>query len=212
MKYSASAEQAYYSQRWPDQALPYRHLERYIKTWLPEASTLFRGKTVLDIGAGEATYTRMLSEVYAPEHIVACELFRQRMLPAKRASTASNLHFVAGSCFSLPFADRTFDVVFGSFVLHQLPELNCIVMEIDRVLKPTGHYVGIEPNPHNMIVKYRFFRGRHSRNQYLLNEMHLSVFRTYGYALDIRYFFARFPRVRDRWRATCLGIVAQKGA
>lgn len=211
MKYSTSAEQAYYSQSWPTKALPYLHLERYISTWLPEAQRLLSGKSVLDIGAGEATYTRMLAEVFAPGLVVACELFPQRILPAKRDSRAANLSFVAGSCFGLPFANHTFDVVFGSLVLSQLPELGRVVGEIDRVLRPGGYYIGIEPNPRNAIVVYRFLRGRHSKNQYLLKESHLSVFRTRGYQLDVRYFFARFPSIRDRWRSMCMGIVAAKG-
>lgn len=211
MKYSVSAEQAYYSQKWPTKALPYRHLEKYVSTWLPEAPELLSAKAILDVGAGEATYTRMLAEVFAPQLIVACELFPQRILRAKQDSRAENLKFVAGSCFALPFPNRVFDVVFGSLVLSQLPELSRVVAEVDRVLKPGGYYIGIEPNPRNPLVLYRFFRGRHSKNQFLLNESHLSVFRDHGYRLDVRYFFARFPHIRDRWRSMCMGIIAAKG-
>src|SRR5438552_15193398 len=96
-------ERSYYSKNWPTQALPYRHLKRYLDAWLPEALGLLSGKSVLDIGAGEATYTRMLAETYSPRRVVACELFLERMLPASRENRARNLQVAAGSCFGLPF-------------------------------------------------------------------------------------------------------------
>lgn len=211
-RYSMADEQAYYSQRWPTRALPYLHLKSYIEPWLPEARALLAGKIVVDVGAGEATYTRMLAETYAPARVVACELFRERMLPAKRDNHSDRVSFVAGSCFALPFAQASVDAVFGSFILHQLPELDRAVAEIDRVLKLGGCYIGIEPNPRNPVVLYRFARGRHSTNQYLLDESHLNVFSGRDYEVEVRCFYARFPRLRSRWLTTCMGILARKGA
>ena len=203
-------ERSYYSKNWPTQALPYRHLKRYLDAWLPEALGLLSGKSVLHIGAGEATYTRMLAETYSPRRVVACELFLERMLPASRENRARNLQFVAGSCFGLPFADRTFDAVFASLVLHQLPDLERAIDEIDRVLKPGGCFIGIEPNPYNLVVLYRFFRGRRSRNQYLLNESHILEFVSRGFDLSVRYFYGRFPKLRSRFLTTCIGVLAKK--
>src|SRR5207249_2907044 len=100
-RYSLEEERAYYSKGWPTRALPYKHLRSYVHAWLPEAPGLLSGKSLLDIGAGEATYTRMLAETYSPRHVIACELFLERMLPAARENEAKNLHFVAGSCFGL---------------------------------------------------------------------------------------------------------------
>lgn len=210
LKYSLADEKAYYSQNWPSRALPYKHLQGYIDCWLPEAARLLEGKVVLDIGAGEATYTRMLAETYSPSRLVACELFPERMMPAMRDNASENLSFVAGSCFRLPFADITFDAVFGSLILHQLPDLELAIAEIDRVLKPGGTYIGIEANPYNAIISYRYLRGRHSKNQFLLNESHLSKFTSKGFSVDIRFFYARFPSLRNRFLTTCMGIIAKK--
>ena len=212
LKYSVAAEKAYYSRNWPSRALPYKHLQSYIDCWLPEAERLFGGKLVLDIGAGEATYTRLLVELYSSSRLVACDLFPERMMPAMRDNTSANLNFVAGNCFCLPFADFTFDVVFGSGVLSQLPDLHLAIAEINRVLKIGGAYIGIEPNPYNPIILYRFLRGRHSKNQYLLNESHLSVFTEGGFSVDLRFFYARFPSLRSRVLTTCMGIIAIKGS
>jgi len=209
-KYSFEDEKAYYSKRWPTQAEPYEHLKDYVAAWLPEAPSLISGKSVLDIGAGEATYTRMLAETYSPHRIVACELFPERMLQAARENAAENLHFVAGSCFALPFADRSFDAVFGSLVLSQLPDLDRVIDEIDRVLTSGGCFIGIEPNPYNAIVLYRFLMGEHSKNQYLLSRSDLGRFAAKGFDVDIRYFYGRFPKLHSKFLTTCIGVLAKK--
>src|SRR5262245_26459391 len=100
--FSYDAEKQYYSQRWPEGAKPYLHLERYLRCWL-EPDQLFRGNRVLDIGAGELTYTRLIADRFGPKEIVACELFRERMLPAFRENRNPSLKAVTGSCFQLPF-------------------------------------------------------------------------------------------------------------
>ena len=80
-EFSYEGEKQYYSQHWPDGAKPYLHLERYLRCWL-DPDKIFRGKLVLDVGAGELTYTRLIADLFEPKKIVACELFRERMRPA----------------------------------------------------------------------------------------------------------------------------------
>lgn len=207
--FSHELEKGYYSQRWPEEAGPYIHLEPYLRCWLnPEA--VFGGKRVLDIGAGECTYTRLIAERFGPKEVVACELFLERMLPAVRANRDSKLRFVAGDTFWLPFQNESFHVIFGSFILHQLPNLNGIICEIRRVLSVGGLYVGIEPNPYNPVHLYRYFRGNHSPNQYLLGPKHLFVFKKAGFGFGITYFYAKLPHLRSRFLGACMGIVAEK--
>ena len=81
LSFSYEAEKKYYSQGWPKEAQPYLHLERYLRCWM-DPSEIFAGKRVLDVGAGEMTYTRLIADRFEPKQIVACELFRERMLPA----------------------------------------------------------------------------------------------------------------------------------
>lgn len=207
--FSYESERAYYSQKWPLEPKSYDNLEPYIRCWLnPEK--VFMGKRVLDIGAGECTYTRLIADRFEPKEVVASELFLERMLPAVRANRNPNLHFVAGDAFCLPFQDESFDIVFGSFVLHQLPDLDEIISEVRRVLSDNGHYVGIEPNPYHPVHLYRYIRGNHSPNQYLFGPRHLALFRKAGFEITIRYFYAKFPRMRNRFLGTCMGIIAKR--
>src|SRR5262249_23763553 len=106
--FSYEAEKQYYC-NWPTEPKPYLHLEQYLRCWLDPAE-FFEGKGVLDIGEGELTYTRLIADCFEPKEIVACELFRERMLPAYRDNKNPRLKGVTGSCFRLPFKDKTFDV------------------------------------------------------------------------------------------------------
>ena len=209
-RFSYALERQYYGERWPERPQPYAHLRPYLDGWLDPHAT-FAGQRVLDLGAGECAYTRLIAEAYAPKRIVACELFAERMRPARRANGNARLRFVAGSAFELPFASASFDVVFASLVLHQLPDLADLVGEVRRVLVPSGRYVGIEPNPYNPWHLYRYFRTAHSPNQYLLGRRHLRTFDAHGFRTTVRPFCARLPWTRSALLGTCLGIVAERG-
>ncbi len=207
--FSYQLEKDYYSRQWPEDAKSYLHLEPYLSSWLNPES-VFRGKRILDIGAGECTYTRLIADRFGPKQIVACELFHERMLPAVQSNRNATLTFVAANCFRLPFRSRSFDVVFGSHILCQLPNLDDVIREVTRVLSINGCYVGIEPNPYYPAHLYRYFLGYHSRNQYLLRPKDLSAFRSGRFGMTIHYFYARLPRLRSRLVATCMGVIARK--
>jgi len=207
--FSYEAEKNFYIGRLPREALPYLHLEPYLRCWL-DPERVFGGKRVLDIGAGECTYTRLVADRFGPHSIVACELFYERMLPAFRAYQNPVLKAVAGDCFHLPFRNRSFDVVMASLVLHQLPNLKDVVMELARVLKPGGLFVGWNPNPFNPFMLYHFFVKPCSPNQYLFWPHKVCpVFEDSGFTATTRFFYAKLPWVRNRFLGTCIGIVAQ---
>ncbi len=206
--FSCKLERGYYGRQWPKEAKPYLHLDPYLRCWLnPEA--VFEGKRVLDIGAGECTYTRLIADRFRPKQIVACELFRERLVPAVRANPNPILKFVVGDSFRLPFRSKSFDVVFGSLVLSQFPTLGGVISEIRRVLAIGGSYIGIEPNPYNLVHLYRYFFGSHSPNQYLFRPKNISLFALHEFKVTSQYFYAKFPRIRWRFFGTCIGINAK---
>jgi ubiquinone/menaquinone biosynthesis C-methylase UbiE len=207
--FSYEAERQYYS-AWPTQAKPYLHLERYLRCWMDPAE-VFTGKRVLDIGAGEMTYTRLIADRFEPQNIVACELFRERMLPAYRDNQNPKLKSVAGSCFQLPFKNKSFDVAFGSGVLSQLSDLKEALIEISRVLRPGGLFVGWDPNPFNLVILYRYIVTPRSPNQFIFWPHKVRpLFRSAGYTATTRFFYARLPWARSRFLGTCVGMVARK--
>lgn len=209
--FSYQREKDYYGEAWPVEAKPYDDLEPYFSAWLGErAAVHFNEKRVLDIGAGEATYTRFIAKNYRPELVVALDLFHQRLVPACRSFAEPNFSAVCGDCFSLPFGDGAFDTVFGSLVLHQVMDLDLVVREISRVLKPGGVYVGIEPNFSNVVILARLMFGRHSPNQYMFGRRHLRNFESADFDVGIRYFYWKWPNIRSRSLGTCVGLLLTK--
>jgi len=210
MTYSYEEEERYYSRRWPTKPLPYLHLEQYLRCWI-NCEDVFNSKRVLDIGAGECVYSRVIAEKFAPKALVACELFRERMLPAAIANTNANLSFVAGDCFKLPFKSGSFDVVYASLVLHQLPNLQDVLNEVKRVLSSGGTYIGWEPNPFNPVLLYRYFFRPHSRNQYLFWPYRArEIFESIGFKVSICYFYPKYPMIRSRFLGSCVGMIATR--
>jgi ubiquinone/menaquinone biosynthesis C-methylase UbiE len=207
--FSYEAEKRYYS-AWPKEAKPYLHLERYLSCWI-DPMEVFTGKHVIDIGAGEMTYTRLIAERFSPQSIVACELFSERMLPAFRDNFSSSLKAVTGSCFQLPFKSALFDVAFASGVLSQLPNLKEALSEIGRVLKPGGLLVGWDPNPFNPVILYRYLATPRSPNQSIFWPHRVGpIFESAGLPAQTRFFYARLPWAKNRFLGTCVGIMARK--
>ena len=207
--YSYTAERDYYKQNWPTEPQPYLHLESYLRCWM-NPDEIFSDKKILTIGAGEAVYERLIAEKFAPEKVIASDLFPERMSPVCLANKAPHLSFVAGDCLRLPFRAEVFDVVFGSLVLHQIGNLSAVVTQVKHVLKPGGVYVGIEINPWHPLHVWRHFFSRHSENQFQLSSNDLSVFSNLGFQVDIKYFWGRYPKLRNRLLMTTMGIVAKK--
>ena len=206
--FSHELEKRYYSKEWPTKVKPYLHLEPYLRCWM-NPDEVFGGKKILDIGAGECEYSRLIVDKYNPKEIIACDLFEERMQLAKTENKNPKLKFVTGDVFDLPFETNSFDVVFGSLVLHQLPNLGDVVGEVNRVLKPKGVYVGFEPNPFNMIILFRHFFKKHSSNQYLFWPwLAKDAFNTADFDVKICYFYAKVPWVKNQFLGTCIGIIA----
>ena len=63
----------------------------------------------------------------------------------QRVKSASfPIHITRVSAETLPFADRTFDCVVSTWTLCTIPDPITALMEIRRVLKPTGRYLFLE--------------------------------------------------------------------
>ena len=68
---------------------------------------------------------------------------------------AANLHideFHVASVDSIPISDMSVDIVIGSWVLEHFEDPDKAMLEIQRVLKPGGHFVFWTPNKYNPAV------------------------------------------------------------
>lgn len=122
----------------------FREVEAYrygtYAPWMAEVMEFDRhaGKRVLEIGGGIGTDLAQFAkhgalttdlDLSAGHLALARENFQWRGLPGE---------FIHHDAETLPFEDRTFDVVYSNGVIHHTPNTGSVVQEIRRVLKPGG--------------------------------------------------------------------------
>ncbi len=99
------------------------------------------GMRMLDCGCGPGTLTLGFAAYVAPGEIIGIDQ-EGSQFAASAAQAAedgvSNLSFVTGNIYGLPYADASFDVCFASAVLGSVAEPEKVVAEMARLLKPGG--------------------------------------------------------------------------
>ncbi len=106
------------------------------------ATTAAAGIRTLEIGAGLGEHLH--HETPEPGSYVAMEL-REEMGAAIRREHPG-VEVVIGDCQQrLPFADDEFDRVLAIHVLEHLTDLPPALDEVERVLRPDGHFVVVIP-------------------------------------------------------------------
>jgi SAM-dependent methyltransferase len=103
-----------------------------------------RGKRVLDLGCGHGMASVVLARRGA--QVTACDLSPGYVREAQRRFTANDVNGQLVVCDGerLPFADETFDAIWGNAILHHL-DLTVAARELRRVLRPGGIGVFCEP-------------------------------------------------------------------
>lgn len=120
-----------------------------------------KGKRILELGC---TNWRDFIDFknYAPAHLTCINISERELEKGKALAEQENtggggcLHeFLIMDAHKLDFSDNTFDIVFGTGILHHL-DTETAVKEIYRVLKPGGEIIFGEPlgrNPVGKIVR-----------------------------------------------------------
>ena len=95
-----------------------------------------KDKTVLELATGTGLIAKNI--VNAVVHIEATDASSEMITEAKRNNHSVKLYFSVQDMFSLPYADKSFDVVIVSNALHIVPLPEKALAEIRRVLKDGG--------------------------------------------------------------------------
>jgi SAM-dependent methyltransferase len=102
----------------------------------------------LDVGCGDGTIGAALDSPC----VVACDIsFRCAVLSGRRGLRA----VVADAIAALPFANEAFQTIYCVDVLHHLnQQWDSIFAGLDRILRPGGTLVIVEPDAHNPFVRW----------------------------------------------------------
>jgi SAM-dependent methyltransferase len=111
------------------------------------------GLRVLDFGCGHAMAAVVLARRGA--RVTAFDLSGGYLVEARRRAAANGVavDLVQADGQRLPFADRSFDRVWGNAVLHHL-DLGRAAQELRRVLRPDGVAVFCEPWGNNVLLEW----------------------------------------------------------
>lgn len=154
------------------------------ESWVRPAFDLLgplAGLDVLDYGCGHGMAATVLTRAGA--RVTAFDLSAGYVAEARARAVANtaSIHFLQADGHRLPFADRSFDRVWGNAVLHHL-DLNIAAPELFRVLRPGGWAVFCEPwaeNPLLRLARARFpYPGKHrTADEQPLCRQHLRLLR-----------------------------------
>jgi SAM-dependent methyltransferase len=160
------------------------------------------GLAVLDYGCGAGDLLRVLAGLGAQANFTGCDVsagmlgevgkrWPPALGPVPALATQDGAH--------TPFADRQFDVVTISAVLHHVPvdEREAVYRELGRVLRPGGRIYVFEHNPRNPLVRYVIARTPIDENAILLDarEVRYGLLDTARYDLDTDYLMFMPPGI-----------------
>jgi ubiquinone/menaquinone biosynthesis C-methylase UbiE len=120
--------------------LAYEHLHRYL--W---ASTLVKGKKVLDLASGEGYGANTLA-LHA-SYVCAVDNDAKAVRHASERYIRPNLKFLQGNVTNVPVSEAaSFDVIVCFEAIEHIEEHDKLILEVARLLKPDGLFIVSTPN------------------------------------------------------------------
>jgi len=142
------------------------HLARYAF-----AARLARGKRVLDAGCGTGYGAAELAK--SALSVAGADIAAEAVFFAGAHYRAPHLAFEQASCTALPHPDAAFDLVVAFEVIEHLPGWRDFLLEVRRVLAPTGQFIVSTPNK----LYYAESRSRAGANPFHAHEFEFEEFR-----------------------------------
>lgn len=106
---------------------------------------------ILDYGCGIGNSLRKVIE-FNPKKIVGIDISEVSIQKARKISdTNSKIELFVDNCEKTKFQDNSFDIVYGTGILHHL-NLEICLDEIQRILRPGGKFLFIEPLGTNPLI------------------------------------------------------------
>ncbi|WNR47070.1 demethylmenaquinone methyltransferase [Paenibacillus roseipurpureus] len=106
------------------------------------------GDTAIDLCCGTCDWTISMAKASRTGKMVGLD-FSQNMLDhgaikVREERLEGQIELIQGNAMSLPFDDNTFDFATIGFALRNVPDLEQVIREMQRVVKPGGLVVSLE--------------------------------------------------------------------
>src|SRR5882724_10709391 len=120
-----------------------------------ETISLPKGAKILDIGCGIGQTTRLLAKRFPGTCLTGLDGDDALINAAKEMTgqLSSTMDFITADALQLPFADKSFDLVFARYCLHHIPAAQEALAEMKRVCK-TGAIVFAQEPDINFLQSY----------------------------------------------------------
>jgi len=111
------------------------------------------GDTVLDLGCGTGAIASALAA--RGFRVTACDVAEEMIGAGKRIFNESVIEWLLlpSDWKRLPFDANAFDAIVASSIFEYLPDVDAVLAECQRILKPGGFLVATVPNPRKLIRK-----------------------------------------------------------
>jgi ubiquinone/menaquinone biosynthesis C-methylase UbiE len=134
-----------------------RSISRYVAATMPDLNV----KRVLDLGCTVGHNTLPWKETYPNAEVFGIDVAAPclRFAHARARSIGTAVNFQQMNAGQLRFPDQSFDIVFSSMFLHEIPkkEIPQILREAYRVLRPGGLMLHMELPPDDQLSAWDSF-------------------------------------------------------
>jgi len=115
-----------------------------------------KGSKALDVCCGTADWTIALAEAVGSNGEVIGIDFSKNMLKVgeEKVRHLQQVKLVHGNAMELPFPDDSFDYITIGFGLRNVPDINQVLKEMHRVVKPGGMVVSLDTS-HPTLIGYK---------------------------------------------------------
>ena len=141
-----------------------KSIKYHVKRYIQAHPDIFRGKTVIDMPAGNGVTARLLREAGA--EVLAFDLFPEFFDEPDIECRRADIHV------GLPVADAAADIVICQEGIEHFSDQYRAFREFNRVLKPGGTLIITTPNYSNLRAKLSYLLGESERyNMLAPNEL-----------------------------------------
>jgi len=143
---SAEKKKGYNEKVFSEVAPRYDFITRALSFWqdaswkrdLINSLPAYEAPLCVDIACGTGDISFLLAEKYPRGRIVGLDIARPMLDIARRRNTRRNISFINQDMGRLEFAPESVDIVTGGYALRNAPDLEVVIGEIHRILKPGG--------------------------------------------------------------------------